>query len=88
VLHERYFPNKTNGISIECGAYDGYTECCTKFFEENYGWKTINIEPLSHIFKLLEQNRPASVNLNIALSNNNEDKLFKNFKHPNLGYVW
>lgn len=51
VLHERYFANKFNGVSIECGAFDGLTENCTKFFEENYNWKTINIEPLPHIFK-------------------------------------
>ena len=69
VLHERYFPNTFNGVSIECGAFDGQTENCTKFFEENYNWNTINIEPLPHIYKMLEQNRPNSVNLEIALSN-------------------
>ena len=74
VLHERYFPNKFNGTSIECGAFDGITENCTKFFEENYNWNTINIEPLPHIFNLLKQNRPLSTNLEVALSNSDIDK--------------
>lgn len=36
ILHDKYFNNKFNGISIEAGAFDGKTENCTKFFEENY----------------------------------------------------
>jgi FkbM family methyltransferase len=88
VLHERYFQNKFNGISIEAGAFDGITENCTKFFEENYNWKTINIEPLPNIFNILETNRPISINLNIALSNNDQNSIFRNYKHPKLGYNW
>jgi len=69
ILYERYFKNKKNGISIECGAFDGLTENCTKFFEENFNFNTINIEPLPHIFEKLKLNRPSSININIALSN-------------------
>ena len=69
VIYERYFSNKLNGISIECGAFDGLTENCTKFFEDTLKWKTINIEPLNHIYDKLICNRPNSINLNIALSN-------------------
>jgi len=88
IIHERYFKNKFNGISIEAGAGDGLIENCTKFFEENYNWKTINIEPLPNIFKKLEINRPNSVNLNIALSNNEDTKIIRNYKHPILNYDW
>jgi hypothetical protein len=28
-----------NDISIECGAFDGITDSCTKFFEESMNWK-------------------------------------------------
>jgi FkbM family methyltransferase len=88
VLHQRYFPNKFNGTSLECGAFDGLLDSSTKFFEENYNWKTINIEPFPHIFKNLEKNRPASINIEIALSNKEEIAIFKNYKHPTLGYNW
>jgi FkbM family methyltransferase len=74
IIHERYFPNKHNGISIECGAFDGLLENSTKFFEENYNWKTYNIEPLNHIYEKLVNNRPNSININKALSNDNTIK--------------
>ena len=72
VIYDRYFQNYTNGISIECGSYDGLTENCTKFFEDNLDWKTINIEPLNHIYKKLILNRPNSINKNIALSDKSD----------------
>ena len=88
ILHTKYFPNLFNGISIECGAFDGVTDSCTKFFEDNYQWKTINIEPGPKIFKNLQKNRPKSINLEIALSNKEDINIFKNYKHPTLGYNW
>lgn len=69
ILYERYFINKKNGISLEAGAFDGVLENSTKFFEEFMNWKTINIEPLNHIYKNLVTNRPNSINLNYGLSN-------------------
>lgn len=74
ILHTRYFPELYDGVSIECGSFDGKTENCTKFFEDNYNWNTINIEPLPHVFDLLKQNRPNSINLELGLSNFTADK--------------
>jgi len=88
ILHTHFFPNKFHGISLECGAFDGITDSCTKFFEENYNWKTINIEAGPIIFKKLQQNRPNSINLELALSNNNGNTIFRNYKHPIYGYNW
>ena len=64
ILHEKYFPNKLNGISIEAGALDGIWDSNTNFFEKNYNWKTINIEPLNNMYEKLVFNRPKSINLN------------------------
>ena len=88
VLHEQFFLNKFNGISLECGAQDGVVSSCTKFFEDNYNWKTINIEAGPLIFKRLQKNRPKSINLNLALSDNNGIATFRNYKHPKFGYNW
>jgi FkbM family methyltransferase len=88
VLHTHFFTDKFNGISIECGAFDGITENCTNFFEENYNWKTINIEPESLIFKKLQKNRPRSINLELALSSNDEIRIFRNYKHPTFDFNW
>lgn len=85
VIYERYFKDISNCTSIECGAFDGITENCTKFFEENFNWRTINIEPLPHVYKLLKKNRPDSLNLNIALSNENKPKRIRVYDINNYG---
>lgn len=85
VIYERYFSNKFNGISIECGAFDGLLENSTKFFEENFNWKTINIEPLNHIYERLVKNRPDSLNMNIALSNVNGTQQIRVYSIPEHG---
>jgi FkbM family methyltransferase len=88
ILYERYFNNLYNGTAIECGAYDGITENCTKIFEEHFNWKTINIEPIEMIYNQLVQNRPESINIKCALSNQNGINTIRNYKHPQLGYNW
>lgn len=87
-IYERYFLEKKEGISIECGAFDGVTDSCTKFFEETMNWKTINIEALPIAYNKLVNNRPNSINLNIGLSDNNITKQFINYKEPKLDYMW
>jgi FkbM family methyltransferase len=90
IIHERYFNELENGISIEAGAFDGILDSCTYFFNKYKNWTTYNIEPLPNIFKKLEENRTdnKSINLNIALSNIDEYKFIRNYKHPYLNYDW
>ena len=88
ILHTRYFINKHNGTSIEAGALDGIWDSSTYFFEKNFKWTTINIEPLNNMFEKLVKNRPKSINLNVALSNKNGTSIIKNYKHPTLNYDW
>jgi FkbM family methyltransferase len=86
LLYEHYFQNYTRpGFFIECGAFDGITECSCKFFEETLNWTGINIEPSPPIFRQLEINRPESKNLNIALSNSKGSALFHQVIHPEYG---
>jgi FkbM family methyltransferase len=77
-LHDNFFYNTINGVSIEAGASNGITENNTKFFEENYDWKTFNIEPLSDWYDELVINRPNSININCALHpyNDNDNVTF------------
>jgi len=86
ILYTQYFMKfEGQGICLECGAADGVTMSSTKFFEEFMGWKAINIEALPQAYAKLIANRPISVNINAALSNeegecfikrNEEDELF------------
>ena len=85
-IFERYFPNKEiKGTFVECGAFDGLTECSCKAFEESMGWKGYNIEPVPWIYANLCQNRPLSRNLNFALSNTVGEATFNAVDHPTFG---
>lgn len=85
-IFERYFPDlNIKGVFVECGAYDGLTECSCKFFEETMGWTGYNFEPVPWIFEKLCTNRPISRNLNFALSNTIGNAKFKAVDHPLFG---
>jgi FkbM family methyltransferase len=84
-IHERYFLNKRNGISIECGAFDGVMESATYFFEESMGWSAINIEASPPIYEMLISNRKKSININKGLSNKKDKLTFKHAVHPYHG---
>ena len=85
-LFERYFPEVgIEGVFVECGAFDGLTECSCKFFEETMGWKGFNLEPVPWIYNKLCENRPTSINLNSGLSNKNGEEVFTAVHHPDLG---
>ncbi|GHU15419.1 hypothetical protein FACS189441_7040 [Betaproteobacteria bacterium] len=85
-IFERYFPDKNiKGIFVECGAFDGLTECSCKFFEESMAWDGYNIEPVPWVFEKLCENRPGSKNYNFALSDHNGTGVFKAVDHPVFG---
>jgi FkbM family methyltransferase len=85
-IFERYFPDTNiKGTFVECGAYDGLTECSCKFFEESMGWRGYNFEPVPWIFEQLCQNRPDSKNFNYALSNTVGEATFNAVDHPVYG---
>jgi FkbM family methyltransferase len=85
-IFERYFPDKDiKGTFVECGAFDGLTECSCKYFEETMGWKGYNFEPVPWIFEKLSKNRPNSRNLNFALSDTIGVSQFQAIDHPEYG---
>ena len=84
-IYERYFIDTRDGISIECGAFDGIMESSTYFFEESLGWTTINIEASPPIFNMLVTNRKNSININRGLSNKQETLIFEHAIHPEHG---
>lgn len=84
-IHERYFPDGVFGVFVECGAFDGQTECSCKFFEETMGWTGFNLEPVPHLFQELQQNRPNATNLNVGLSTHAARLPFTRVVHPAFG---
>jgi len=56
-LNEEIFNNKTAGVFIDIGAYDGVFENNTYFFEKKLGWIGICVEPLVRAYGALIKNR-------------------------------
>jgi FkbM family methyltransferase len=63
------FKGYKNGVFMDIGAHDGITLNNTLYFEKNYNWTGVNVEPIKDVFDKLVINRPTSINLNVACSN-------------------
>lgn len=55
------------GFYIDIGAQDPVEHSVTKAFSRA-GWHGINVEPVSHWFRKLNDDRPNDINLNVAVS--------------------
>lgn len=63
-----YFKNKTNGVFVEAGAWDGEQYSNTLLLEKELGWTGLLVEPNPPIYnKILEKNRKSYV-INSCLS--------------------
>lgn len=69
--------NIKNGIFIECGANDGIHRSTCLILEKKLNWTGYNIEPNPYCFKQLKNNRKNCININKALSDNNNSTFFK-----------
>jgi len=87
-LHQTFFNDKKRGFFVECGALDGKLESSCLFFEHSLSWTGMNIEAVPPLFKMLQKNRPNCININIALSNNNDEAIFKHAIHPKHGMLF
>lgn len=60
LLVQYLFNNKTGGVFIEAGAYDGETSSATLYLEAKYQWTGLLVEP-NHQYhtQLLRKNRKA-----------------------------
>lgn len=56
-INNNIFKNKSGGIFVDIGAHDGKSSSNTYFFEKNFLWKGICIEPIPQVFKALRSNR-------------------------------
>lgn len=75
-LEENVFKGYKNGSFLDVGAHNGISINNTLYFEKNNNWKGINIEPIKKVYDELVINRPNSINLNIAVCNNDGESEF------------
>jgi len=69
-LEENIFKGFKNGTFVDVGAHDGVSINNTLYFEKTNNWSGINIEPIKEVYDKLVVNRPKSINMMCAISNN------------------
>ena len=76
IIYNKYFENKTNGVFVEVGAFDGISYSNSSPLVK-CGWKGIYIEPVKEYFERLHNNLGHNKNLtllNCAISDTEEEK--------------
>jgi FkbM family methyltransferase len=77
-VYENYFKERTDGIFVDIGAYDGVIGSNSLFFE-NLGWQGVCIEPNPEIFKKLQELRKCKC-VPYAISDKSETARFFQIK--------
>ncbi|MBF0300835.1 MAG: FkbM family methyltransferase [Oligoflexia bacterium] len=63
-----------NGFFIEAGANDGISQSNTYYFEKNFNWRGLLIEPIPNLAILARKNRPNAIIEEVALVSNQYNK--------------
>ena len=63
---ERHLPGE-GGFFVEAGAYDGFIQSNTYWFERFRGWRGVLVEPVPHLYARCVRQRPAARVFNCAL---------------------
>lgn len=82
-LENNVFKGYKNGVFMDVGAHDGIDINNTLFFEKYHNWSGINVEPIKDVYNRLVINRPNCININCAVSDNDE---INDFIY-NIGYT-
>jgi len=77
-VYENYFKERTDGIFVDVGAYDGVIGSNSLFFEK-LGWQGVCIEPNPEMFKKLQELRKCRC-VPYAISDKNEIAKFFQIK--------
>jgi len=78
ILYNYFYENEKvleNGIVVECGTAEGHHNPSFTL-ENNFNWKFYGFEADYRFFPILEKNRPNGTNINMALSNKNDEAEF------------
>lgn len=81
-LESEIFRGFKRGVFVDVGAWDGVELNNTLFFENTHKWTGINVEPIPDIYQRLVKNRPACVNLNVAVTDTEGETEFLHISGP------
>lgn len=83
LILRRIFENQSNGFYVDVGAHHPKRFSNTHFFYKK-GWNGINIEAMVGSKELFEKIRPRDINIEKAVSNENETLTYYIFNEPAL----
>jgi len=78
VILDAFFPGVEKGFYVDVGANHPEHDSVTKLFYEK-GWSGINIEPNGRLFHLLQSERPNDINLQLGVSNHDDELDFREY---------
>lgn len=81
------FVPQTGGLFLEAGANDGIFHSYTYRLEKERNWTGVLVEPAPKAFSACKLNRPRSIVLNCALTDENVDTLTGDFDGHPMGSV-
>lgn len=79
-----YLSKIQQGFFVEAGANNGISQSNTLYFEKNFGWRGILIEPIPDLADKCKANRPKSIVENYALVSNDFKENAINMRYCNL----
>ena len=74
-IYNTFFKNKTDGVFVDIGAYDGI-KLSNSYFFEKLGWTGFCFEPVDDAFQKLISNRSHSKCFNCAIGHENKKVQF------------
>lgn len=83
LILRRLFEEKKNGFYVDVGAHHPQRFSNTYLFYE-LGWSGINIDPLPGSMTLFNELRPRDINLEIGVSDSDDELAYYVFKEPAL----
>lgn len=86
-VYDVFFKGLKKGTYFECGALDGRYLSNTFAFERFFEWRGVLVEPLTHQYEQLVQNRPNSTCFNACVGPKEEWVLFFNHKGGGLSGI-
>lgn len=83
MILRKIFEKKSTGFYVDVGAHHPYRFSNTCIFY-NLGWRGINIDPLPGSMAVFNELRPRDINLEIGISDSEEELVYYAFKEPAL----
>lgn len=80
IILSAFFPDVEQGFYVDIGAHHPVNDSVTKYFYEK-GWHGINVEPNKKFHKLLINDRPNDLNINVGIADKSGTLTYREYKN-------